>query len=145
MTPLGKYIRKTGLAQKDVARIAGLTPERLSGLCNDPEDLLYADDFYAIIWAVDGDLNDACNEIFNRYKLKTVEDIWDSDLGKYLFNNAKPTKAISDETNIKSARLSKLLNDPDKRPYAWEIYLIALSIKKKPSQVFESLYGNEKK
>lgn len=143
MTPLGKYIKKSGLGQKHVADAAGLTPERLSGLCNDPNDLLYADDFFAIVNAIDKDLNNACKEVFKSYKLKRIETEWKSDLGRFLFENAKPTKSIAEATKIKSIRLSKLLNDLEKRPYAWELYAISLVLKKEPSEVFKFLYGSK--
>ncbi|MGS2761446.1 hypothetical protein [Sinomicrobium oceani] len=141
MTPLGKYIKQSGIAQKKIAEAAGLTPERLNGLCNDHDDLLYGDDFYAIVKAIDNDINKACNEIFKSYKLKTVTNTWNSDLGRYLFKHAKPTKAITAGTKIKSGRLSKLLNDAEKRPYAWELYVIALFLEKEPKEVFGFLFA----
>ena len=142
MTPLGRYIKKSGLAQKAVAESIGLTPERLNGLCNDPDDLLYGDDFYSIVKTINGNLNQACDEVFKAYRLKVVDkEIWKSDLGIYFSKHAKPTKYISEATKISSSRLSKLLNEREKRPYAWEIYLIALALEKEPSEVFEGLYG----
>ena len=146
MTPLGKYISKFGIAQKFIAANAGLTPERLSGLCNDPNDLLYADDFYLIIRAIKADLDAACREIFKTEKLGSSRPTKDKDLtpfGKYISAFLRTKKDLSEEMGISQTRISKLSTDHNKRPYAYEIYLLALAIEKKPSDVYEELYGRK--
>lgn len=144
MTPLGKFINKSRLTQKSIASSAGITQERLSGLCNDPTDLLYADEFCSIIKAMGVDFDIACTEIFKNTKLQKRNQSKETDLskfGKYISKYLMTKKDLSQLLGIQESRFSKLSNDKSKKPYAEELYLLALAFGKLPSEVFREFYG----
>jgi len=145
LTDLGLYFYKNSVNKAELFYKTGIEESKLSLMSNDEKTLLYADEFYLIAKAIGGDLTVMIEEVLGKYELgpteiKTSNKV--TDFGKYveLFLNTK--KDLARKTNILQSRFSKLINDPAKRPYAHEVYLIAKSTGKKPADLFIHLFGH---
>lgn len=141
ITALGAYLKKHGIKQKEIADKTGFSSEKVSNLYTEASALLYADEFHQIIKSASLDINDACAEIFVLAKVRKIENKWQSKLGLFLLDHFKPQNYLQASIGLKTDRLSKILTDVNKRPYAEEVYLISKLVSITPSVVFEHLYG----
>lgn len=148
LTSLGKYLFSISANKAQIHYKTNIDESRLSLLSNDPNTLLYADEFYLIARAENQDADRMCETIFKEFYLKDVSATYQddnlTDFGKIISPYIVTKKLVAQAINIQDSRLSKLINDKNKRPYAFEVYLIAKFVKKKPSQIFELLYGHLK-
>lgn len=143
LTELGKYLLSNSVNKADVYYKTGIEESRLSLLSNDLSTLLYADEFYLIAKAIGVDLNEMLSKVFKGIAPKIITRQPSKELtrlGNYVFSYLNTKKDFAETANIQQARFSKLLNDPGKRPYAVEIYSIALLTNNKPSELFLKLY-----
>lgn len=145
MTNLGLFFHKNSVNKADVYYKTSIDESRLSLLSNDSNTLLYGDDFYLIALAVGADVGVMAEVVFKDHELnsksKTTSDKLTA-LGKYVSQFLNTKQDLANSVGILPSRFSKLLNDPNKRPYAFEIYLIAKSTDKDPRSLFELLYGH---
>lgn len=145
MTNLGLFFHKNSVNKADVYYKTSIDESRLSLLSNDSNTLLYGDDFYLIALAIGADVGFMAEAVFKNYqvnsKSKTTSDKL-TNLGKYVSHFLNTKQDLANSVGIHPSRFSKLLNDPNKRPYAFEIYLIAKSTDKELKSLFELLYGH---
>lgn len=145
MTDLGKYLLSNSVNKADVYYKTGIDESRLSVLSNDSNTLLYADEFYLIANAINADLGLMLESIFHdKSKSTQTKEISKNltVLGKYISAFLNTKKDLAKKAKIQQSRLSKLINDHNKRPYAIEIYSIAISTNNEPQELFELLYGH---
>ncbi|QEK99457.1 hypothetical protein FKG96_01145 [Olivibacter sp. LS-1] len=152
LTPLGQYLLRVDGFEEMILADEQITLERLDTLCTKATSLLYADEFFHIITKIDRSIDDACKVIFGDLKVADYKkEIGNSSklsrLGNYIEQFTIEQRDIANKTGIERTRFNKLVKSDDRRPYAFEIYLLALALDKKPSEVFKALYerdGNDK-
>ena len=147
MTDLGLFFHKNLVNKADVYYKTSIDESRLSLLSNDSNTLLYGDDFYLIALAIGADLGFMADMVFKDYKLNSKSKTTSTKLtrlGEYVSQFLNTKQDLANSVGILPSRFSKLINDPNKRPYAFEIYLIAKSTDKDPKSLFELLYGHLK-
>lgn len=145
MTDLGIYFHKNLVNKADVYYKTSIDESRLSLLSNDSNTLLYGDDFYLIALAIGADLGLMADIVFKDCKLISTSKSEPSNvtnLGRYISKFLNTKQDLANSVGILPSRFSKLINDPNKRAYAFEIFLIAKSTGKDVKSLFELLYGH---
>lgn len=145
MTDLGKYLLNNSVNKADIYYKTGIDESRLSLLSNDSNTLLYADDFYLIAKAINADLGLMLDTIFGNKSIGIDKKEISKNLttlGQYILAFLNTKKDLAKKAKIQQSRFSKLINDSNKRPYASEIYSIAMATNNEPQELFELLYGH---
>jgi hypothetical protein len=146
LTDFGKFILADPNSILLLSKNTKFDALQLENLFTNPKAHLYADDFYKIITATKNNIEHACSTLFKIPKLNVeVKNLLpkskQSSFANYVKRRLVDKGFTAKYIGASRERLSKLLSDPKKRPYASEVYRIAVLFEENPLHVFEELFG----
>lgn len=145
---LGAYLKLRNKKNVELHFLTGISRPRLTTLSNPENDSLTVKEFYLISLAIDADIDDMSDTIFESYVL-SPKDINKEFKPKtkydnYLFQMLMSQKDISSKTSISEYRISTLRNNPSTILLAHELHLTCKALDRKVSNAYAEICGHFK-
>src|SRR3546814_450314 len=143
---LYKYLSKFGEDyQKIIASKGRMNEDQVAAAIKKVREQVYGSEFYFSVIDVGGGIESACNEVFKGIETPDFSKPFGNDpdktrLSNYLEHVIVEHRDIAKKIGAKPIDLSHFENSV-REIYAFQIYLIAKTHSKSPSEVFEFLYG----
>ncbi len=144
----GAFLGEQELTKKEIYLLTGISVERLSRLSNAKNLNLKAFEFYIISLAISADIDEMAGYIYQDFGLQINPPKNQkgklTKLGEIAAEGLILQKTIAQVTGIAESRISTLFQNLNSIPKAFEVYMIALALKQKPSFLFDSIFGHLK-
>jgi len=149
-TPLGVYLEKYNVNRSKLAIDSGFTTDRLNALSNENEAILYADEFFPILYIVNiyagiplDKFDTTISEVFpHRRKGDLISNYKHlSPSAQFFLLHTQQKKELEKALGMKKNRLSKFANGDQKRATALEFIKFCDGMNFDSLETFEKYFG----
>ena len=149
-TPLGAYLDELKINKSKLSNITGITPDRINALSHEATAIPYTDEVFPIIYVANylsGIPEDKFNSTIDRiYPIKTKNLLINklrglSPAAQLFATYTFQRKNVEKETNIPTGKISKYVNDNNKKAPIEEVLNFVHSLGLDPLVTLTKYYG----